>query len=189
MSSRKKEVGVDMGLKDEEKADLLNLVKSVVESKSKGEKAPRYSPSSETLKEKRGAFVTIHKNGMLRGCIGWLEATKPLYETVEEMAEAAAFRDPRFRPIASDELEMLDYEISVLTPFQRVQDVNEIQVGIHGILIRNGTRSGLLLPQVATERNWDRNTFLEETCRKAGLARDTWKDPSTEIYVFSADVF
>jgi len=189
MCSQKKEVGVDMGLTSDEKNELLGLCKTVIECKCKRLKPPIYKPTSEKLKEKCGAFVTIHKEGMLRGCIGWLNATKPLFETIEEMAEAAAFRDPRFRPISEDELEFLDYEISVLTPFHRIGDVNEIQVGTHGILVRHGSRSGLLLPQVATERNWDRITFLEETCRKAGLSRDTWKDPSTEIYLFSADVF
>ncbi|MHB8203608.1 MAG: AmmeMemoRadiSam system protein A [Desulfomonilaceae bacterium] len=189
MSSRKKEVGVDMGLTEEDKAQLLKLVKTAVQCKCKGLKPPVFEPTSEKLKEKCGAFVTINKKGMLRGCIGWLNATKPLCETVLEMAESAAFKDPRFRPICEDELEFLDYEISVLTPFHRIKDVDEIQVGIHGILIRNGLRSGLLLPQVAAERDWDRTTFLQETCRKAGLNRDEWKDPNTEIYVFSADVF
>ncbi|MGA8831228.1 MAG: AmmeMemoRadiSam system protein A [Desulfomonilaceae bacterium] len=189
MSSRKKEVGVDMGLTEEDKAQLLKLCKTAVQCKCEGLKPPVFEPTSEKLKEKCGAFVTINKKGMLRGCIGWLNATKPLCETVLEMAESAAFKDPRFRPICEDELEFLDYEISVLTPFHRIKDVDEIQVGIHGILIRNGLRSGLLLPQVAAERDWDRTTFLQETCRKAGLNRDEWKDPNTEIYVFSADVF
>jgi len=189
MSSRKKNVGVDMGLTDEDKNELLRLVEKVVECRCKGLKTERYEPRSEKLKEKCGAFVTIHKKGMLRGCIGWLNASKPLCETIEEMAEAAAFKDPRFRPICTDELEFLDYEISVLTPFQRVKDIDEIQVGVDGILVKHGACSGLLLPQVATERNWDRVTFLGETCRKAGLPRDAWKDPGTEIYKFSADVF
>ncbi|MCL5126753.1 MAG: AmmeMemoRadiSam system protein A [Deltaproteobacteria bacterium] len=189
MTSKKKEIGVDMGLTEEEKAQLRDLCKAVVESRCRGLKVPSCKSRSEKLNEKCGAFVTINKKGMLRGCIGWLNATKPLYETVQEMAENAAFKDPRFRPVSEDELEFLDYEISVLTPFRRVQDIEEIQVGKHGILIRNGAMSGLLLPQVAAERNWDRVTFLGETCRKAGLPRDMWKDPDTEIYIFSADVF
>jgi AmmeMemoRadiSam system protein A len=105
------------------------------------------------------------------------------------MAQAAAFRDPRFRPVEEEELPLLDLEISVLTPFEEIDDPEQIQVGLHGILIRKGYISGLLLPQVATERNWDRMTFLEEACRKAGLPRNAWKDPDTKIYVFSADVF
>lgn len=189
MISKNKEVGVDLGLTDEEKGQLTNLCKTVVEYKCKGLHSPPFNPTSSRLKEKCGAFVTINKNGMLRGCIGWLNADKPLFETVQEMAVAAAFKDPRFRPISEDELEFLDYEVSVLTPFRRIENIDEIQVGFHGILIRNGSRSGLLLPQVAAERDWDRITFLEETCRKAGLPRDMWKDPNTDIYIFSADVF
>jgi AmmeMemoRadiSam system protein A len=126
---------------------------------------------------------------MLRGCIGSLDASDPLYLTVEEMAQAAAFRDPRFRPVSEDELPYLDLEISVLTPMREIDDQDEIEVGKHGIMIKKGRLSGLLLPQVASERNWDRITFLEETCRKAGLPRDAWKDKETKIYVFSADVF
>jgi AmmeMemoRadiSam system protein A len=105
------------------------------------------------------------------------------------MAEAAAFQDPRFPPVSSQELGQLDYEISVLTPLRRIKDVEEIQVGIHGIYLKRGGSSGLLLPQVATEWGWDRTTFLEHTCTKAGLPEDAWKDRKTEIYIFSADVF
>jgi AmmeMemoRadiSam system protein A len=105
------------------------------------------------------------------------------------MAEAAAFQDPRFPPVSSQELDQLDYEISVLTPLRRIKDVEEIQVGIHGIYLKRGGSSGLLLPQVATEWGWDRTTFLEHTCTKAGLPEDAWKDTKTEIYIFSADVF
>jgi AmmeMemoRadiSam system protein A len=105
------------------------------------------------------------------------------------LAQAAAFRDPRFAPLLEEELPYLDLEISVLTPLTEIKDPEEIQVGVHGIFIRRGYRSGVLLPQVATERNWDRFTFLEETCRKAALPLDAWKDEETKIYVFSADVF
>jgi len=105
------------------------------------------------------------------------------------MAEAAAFQDPRFPPVTSKELGQLEYEISVLTPLRRIKNVEEIQVGIHGIYMKRGASSGLLLPQVATEWGWDRVTFLEHTCTKAGLPEDAWKDKKTEIYIFSADVF
>ena len=133
--------------------------------------------------------MSIHKKGMLRGCIGTLEASSPLWKCVEDMAQAAAFRDPRFRPVTEEELPYMDVEISVLTPFCEVEDPAAIQVGLHGLLIRKGYMSGLLLPQVASERNWDCITFLQETCRKAGLPADAWKDEDTKIYVFSADVF
>ena len=105
------------------------------------------------------------------------------------MAIAAAFQDSRFKPVAQSELNDLDIEISVLTPLQKISDVEEITVGKHGIYIIKDYQSGLLLPQVATEQGWDRKTFLEHTCTKAGLPEEAWKDPSTEIYIFSADIF
>ncbi len=105
------------------------------------------------------------------------------------MAAAAAFDDTRFSPLSAGELKDLDLEISVLTPLQRVEEVKEIEVGKHGLYIKKGFYAGLLLPQVATEYNWDRVTFLEETCRKAGLPKNAWKEKGTEIYMFSADIF
>lgn len=189
MSAQKKEVGLDLGLTDDEKRLLHEIVRTVIECKARRKNVPPFPPPTTKLQEKCGAFVTLYKKGMLRGCIGCLEARAPLHQVVEEMAEAAAFRDPRFRPVGEEELELLEQEISVLTPFKRVKDRCEIQVGVHGIVIRKGCQSGLLLPQVATERNWDCDTFLRETCRKAGLPKNALEDPDTEIYVFSADVF
>jgi len=125
----------------------------------------------------------------LRGCIGYIKAYKPLWETVQEMAIAAAFHDPRFPSLKPDEVKQLTFEISVLSPFKRIKDINEIEVGKHGLYMVRGYRSGLLLPQVATEYKWDRETFLQETCYKAGLPLDSWKDKETEIYIFSADYF
>lgn len=185
----KQRIGVDLGLNPEEKAELLEIAQQVVETHCRGEKPPEYSGTSPTLNEPRGAFVTLHKEGKLRGCIGHIRAKNPLAETVAEMAEAAAFYDPRFPPVTSEELELLQYEISVLTPLRRISEVDEIEVGVHGLYMKRGSCSGLLLPQVAAERGWDRNTFLEQTCTKAGLSVDAWKDEKTEIYLFSADVF
>jgi AmmeMemoRadiSam system protein A len=182
-------VGVDLGLTPEEKSELLKIAQAVVECNCRGEKPPKPEVESSTLNEPRGAFVTLHKDGKLRGCIGHIRAQKPLIETIVEMAEAAAFRDPRFPPVTLEELDQLKYEISVLTPLRRIKDVNDIQVGVHGIYMKRGVSSGLLLPQVATEWGWDRTTFLEHTCTKAGLPEDAWKDKKTEIYIFSADVF
>jgi AmmeMemoRadiSam system protein A len=125
----------------------------------------------------------------LRGCIGLIEAVKPLGETIQEMALSAAFCDPRFPPLTAQEFKDLDIEISVLTPLRRIKNVEEIQVGVHGLYLRNGSCRGLLLPQVATQYNWDRDTFLQQTCCKACLPPMAWKDPQTEIYVFSADIF
>ena len=146
-------------------------------------------PESPALRQPRGAFVTLRRGGALRGCIGTLVARRPLYEEVAQMALAAAFEDPRFPPLSAEELSDLELEISALTPLRRVQDPAEIEVGRHGLYIRRGPFSGVLLPQVAVEYGWDRETFLRETCRKAGLPPDAWRDPETEIYVFSAEVF
>jgi len=186
---RASRVGVDLGLTTQEKAELLNVARDVVEYHCRGEKPPKTMAASSTLNEPRGAFVTLHKDGKLRGCIGSIRAKKPLIDTIVEMAEAAAFRDPRFAPVTAEELGQLEYEISVLTPLRRIRNVEDIQVGTHGIYMKRGASSGLLLPQVATEWGWDRTTFLQHTCSKAGLPEDAWKDKKTEIYIFSADVF
>jgi hypothetical protein len=186
---KKGRVGVDLGLNAEEKKTLHEIAHTVIWNKVSGKAVPEFHVQSEKLKELRGAFVTINKSGSLRGCIGHIKGTKPLYKTVEEMAEAAAFDDPRFPPVTKDELKDLSIEISVLTPFKQITDVNEIEVGKHGIYMERGFYSGLLLPQVATEYGWDRETFLEQTCRKAGLPPDAWKDKDTKIYIFSADIF
>jgi AmmeMemoRadiSam system protein A len=186
---KNRKVGVNLGLTSAEKAQLLEIARNVVESHCRGEKTPEFVLNSPTLQEPRGAFVTLHKEGKLRGCIGHIRAKEPLVKTIVEMAEAAAFHDPRFPPVSSKELGLLEYEISVLTPLQRIKEVDEIEVGKHGIYMKRGSCSGLLLPQVATEWGWDRTTFLEHTCTKAGLPEDAWKDKKTEIYIFSADVF
>jgi AmmeMemoRadiSam system protein A len=184
-----KKVGIDLGLNEEEKKTLHHIAKTVIENKVKGKPAPDFKIESPILEENRGAFVTLHKKGELRGCIGYIEGHGPLYKTIEEMAEAAAFRDPRFTPVKEKELPELELEISVLTPLKKIKEVNEIQVGKHGIYIKKGWFSGLLLPQVATEYGWDHLTFLEHTCQKAGLPSNAWKEKDTEIYIFSADIF
>ena len=184
-----RKVGIDMGLSDADKEELLKIARTTIECRVKGQKAPEFEIRSSTLMEKRGAFVTINKRGALRGCIGCIEALKPLWQTVREMAEAAALRDPRFPPVQESELEDINIEISVLTPLKKVKDADEIKVGRDGIVIRKGYNQGLLLPQVATEYGWDRTTFLQHTCIKAGLPRDAWKEEDTEIWAFSADVF
>ena len=118
-----------------------------------------------------------------------IEAREPLHQTIRAMAVQAAFADPRFCALQPGELDEIHIEISVLTPLERIYDPAQIEVGKHGIYVRKGYHSGLLLPQVATEHGWDRGQFLEWTCRKAGLSTNAWKDPSTEIFIFSADVF
>jgi len=178
-----------LGLSEQDKKTLHHIAKTVIENKATGKAVPDFKIDSPILTENRGAFVTINKKGQLRGCIGYIEGRGPLHKTVEEMAEAAAFRDPRFSPVKEKELPDLTIEISVLTPLRRITDVREIEVGKHGIYMRKGWYSGLLLPQVATEYGWDRQTFLEHTCNKAGLPSQAWKDKDTEIYIFSADIF
>jgi len=177
------------GLSEEEKKALLEYARSTIACRLQGKPLPSLSSDSGAAQEKRGAFVSLKKQGRLRGCIGYIEARKPLAQAVSDMALAAAFNDPRFPPLKREELADLDIEISVLTPLKKINDINDIKVGQHGLYVVRGFQSGLLLPQVATEYRWDRLTFLKETCYKAGLPADAWKDEKTEIYTFSAEVF
>jgi AmmeMemoRadiSam system protein A len=144
---------------------------------------------SDSLTQERGAFVTLKKNGALRGCIGYVAPLKALPLTVRDVAAYAAVEDNRFPPVTPQELGELEYEISVLSPLRRIWDVNEIQVGRDGLVVKSGRSEGLLLPQVATEQHWDRMKFLAQTCVKAGLGPEAWKDPDTEIFGFTALVF
>jgi len=179
----------DMNLSPADKKLLLEVARDSIAARLTGKAATSAPTSSPVLREPRGAFVSLHRQGQLRGCIGYIEAVKPLLETVKDMAPAAAFQDPRFRPLAADELADLEIEISVLTPMQLIKNVDEIEVGKHGLYLVRGMNRGLLLPQVATQYHWDRQTFLEQTCYKAGLPPDAWKDPNTQIYTFSAEIF
>jgi uncharacterized protein len=178
-----------MDLSDRDKKLLLQIARDSIEAHLLDKPAPRLSAVPPSLCQPRGAFVSLHRRGQLRGCIGYLEAVQPLGETVREMAAAAAFQDPRFRPLGREELADLEVEISVLSPMQLVNNIDQIQVGTHGLYIIQGRCRGLLLPQVATEYHWDRLTFLAQTCGKAGLPADAWKDPATQIYLFTAEVF
>ncbi len=189
LSKKRKTTGADPGLTEGEKSRLLEIARDAIDDRLRGEKTSFAEPGSSTLKEKRGVFVSLHKKGRLRGCIGCIEGRKPLFKAVQEMAQSAAFEDPRFSPLSQEEMKNLDIEISVLTPLKEVKDISEIEVGIHGIYLVKGFYSGLLLPQVATQYGWDRTTFLEETCRKAGLPPQSWKDEKTKIYIFKADIF
>lgn len=135
-----------------------------------------------------GAFVTIHTGGALRGCLGRLETDRPLAENVAHLAAVVSDSDPRFTPLTAPELVATEIEISALTPEEEVLDVSEIEVGRHGLIVEQGHRRGLLLPQVATEHDWDRDTFLEHTCLKAGLPRDAWQR-GARVWLFEAEVF
>jgi AmmeMemoRadiSam system protein A len=185
----RKKAGISLGLREEEKKALRQIAQAAIEGRLKGGKAAPQEGLTPNLQENRGAFVSLHKGGHLRGCIGQIIPTKPLHQTIADMAMAAAFDDPRFDPLSVKELKDLELEISVLTPMERVRNTDEIEIGRHGLYVKKGVFSGLLLPQVATEYNWNRVTFLEETCRKAGLQRNAWKEMDTEIYMFSADIF
>jgi AmmeMemoRadiSam system protein A len=173
----------------EEKAFLHQLALGAIAHRLTGQPLPSMAGETPKLKENRGSFVTLKRKGQLRGCIGTIQAFKPLSRNIMEMAQAAAFQDPRFPPLAKNELADLEIEISVLTPFRLIRDIEEIQVGTHGLLVERGGYSGLLLPQVATEYRWDRQTFLEHTCLKAGLPKEAWKDRNTKIQIFSAEIF
>ena len=154
-----------------------------------GKKLPKYNFEDRIFQERRGAFVTLHKHGQLRGCIGYIVGIAPLLDTIQRMAIASAFEDPRFPSLEKEEFKYLNIEISVLTPLKKVRDISEIKIGRDGLLIRKGFYQGLLLPQVAEEEGWDVETFLKHTCLKAGLYPDVWKEEGTTIEKFSAQIF
>ncbi len=176
-------------LTEEERGALLGLARSTIAQFLKDGSRVPLPEAKGHLSEVCGAFVTLNSRGQLRGCIGSMIGRGPLVETVQEMAIAAATEDPRFDGLKPSELEDVDIEISVLSPMRRIEDVSEIEVGTHGILMRQGIYQGVLLPQVATEWGWDREEFLANTCLKAGLPTEAWKDPETVIEIFSAEVF
>ncbi|MBN1466351.1 AmmeMemoRadiSam system protein A [candidate division KSB1 bacterium] len=175
-------------LTQEEQKALLRAARVAIEKLLGERKTEPAELDSPIFSEKRGAFVTLHNRGELRGCIGYVQAYKPLHETVCEMAVAAC-RDPRFKPVDAHELSDIDIEISVLSLLRQIADINEIEVGQHGLYIKNGAYSGLLLPQVATDYNWDAETFLRQTCRKAALPLEAWRYEDTIIKIFTAQVF
>lgn len=176
-------------LNTEQKKILLGIAKKTITYAVNKKSIPDFKITDAALNLKYGAFVTIHKNGNLRGCIGNIIGTAALYKTITKMAIEAALHDPRFGQVMPGELDDIDIEISVLSPFEKITDINKIEVGVHGLFIKNGYYQGLLLPQVATEYNWDRKEFLEHTCQKAGLSRDCYMRESCEIFIFSATVF
>jgi AmmeMemoRadiSam system protein A len=179
-------------LGEPERTELLHLARQTVTAFVNGQDVPAPEPDTlpAALRQAGACFVTLENHGRLRGCIGNMIATGPLYEAVIRNA-ASACRDPRFvhDPVTAEELDALHIEISYLTPMQRVSKTDDIVVGRDGLLIRLGRQSGVLLPQVAYERGWTRGEFLAQTCYKAGLPLDAWKQPEAEIYSFTAEVF
>ncbi|MFH1857015.1 MAG: AmmeMemoRadiSam system protein B [Candidatus Omnitrophota bacterium] len=175
-------------LNETQRKKLIEIARQSISVYLKNGESGTFEVKDEILKEKKGAFVTLTINSQLRGCIGRLAADTPLYEVIAEMAVEAAFDDPRFRKLSEAEFKNIKIEISVLSPFKKIDNLDEIEVGRHGLLIRKGFYSGLLLPQVADDYGWNRQEFLENVCCKAGLDKDAYKQ-GAEIYIFSAEVF
>ncbi len=173
----------------EQKKYLLQIARKSIETYLNNEKYFPEEPNDNELKKKSGVFVTLNKNHNLRGCIGFIVGVKPLYEAVYTMAREAAFNDPRFPELNNKELKYIDIEISVMTPLKKIDNIEEIKVGKHGIYIKKGFYSGLLLPQVATDWGYNREQFLQNTCMKAGMQPDCYKYSETEIYIFECEIF
>jgi AmmeMemoRadiSam system protein A len=184
-----------MSLGNEERVVLLRLAREAVAAAARSQPWHPSLPNSRSLpavlQQPSGAFVSLHKEGALRGCVGLVEPSLPLYQTVMEAAEAAALRDARFPAVRPEELPSLEIEISVLSTPQSLGSPissQEIQIGLHGLIVTQGNQRGLLLPQVASERHWTAARFLDETCHKAGLPRDAWRT-GARVEVFQAQVF
>ena len=178
----------EQGLTPAQRQELLALARTTITEYLKTKRIPDYQTDDPVLNAHAGAFVTLKKEGQLRGCIGRLMADAPLYRTVQEMAVASATSDPRFRPLTLKELEKVSLEISVLSQIYPITDVEQIEVGRHGLLIVANGHQGVLLPQVAVEEGWGREEFLQNLCLKAGLARDCWTKKAS-LYAFTATVF
>jgi AmmeMemoRadiSam system protein B/AmmeMemoRadiSam system protein A len=175
-------------LSSDERKKLLGIARQTLAQFLETGTVLRFGVSEPNLYQERGCFVTLKKDGELRGCIGNLAPARPLYLTVQNVAISAAISDSRFPQVTREELEDISVEISVLSPFELVEDVSEIEVGRHGLVIFKGQNQGVLLPQVATEQNWDRDEFLRQICLKAGLTENAWQE-GAQLYAFTAEVF
>lgn len=174
-------------LSETDRKSILELARQAVEEVVTQRRPLEKIPKTEAFEERRGVFVTLHVHGKLRGCIGVIEPQEQLGESVVRCATGAAVGDPRFHPMQPEELPGLQVEVSLLSPPHRIQP-DEIEIGKHGLLVEQGIRRGLLLPQVALEHHLKREEFLRETCHKAGLAADAWKAPETRIYGFTCEI-
>jgi len=178
-----------MNFTDEEGRQLIKLARDVIESQFHDVEVNIPLSLKDKLIQPRGIFVTINKRDELRGCIGFTEPVLPLGIAVAKAAKSAAFEDPRFPPLKEEELKDIEIEISVLTLPEKIEpDPNLIKVGEDGLIVKKGAYSGLLLPQVATEYNWSTEEFLSQTCVKAGLSKDAWKEKDIEIQKFQAQI-
>ena len=178
-------------LTEEQREFLLSLARDAIKAAVAGTSPPELDCGDEQLCEKSGAFVTIKRAGRLRGCIGQFTSDGPLWQTVRNMARAAAVEDSRFfhNPIQPGEVDDLSIEVSVLSPLKRVTDPLDFELGVHGIYIKRGFQRGCFLPQVATETGWSKEEFLTQCAAgKAGMPPDAWKQPDTEVYVFTAEI-
>jgi uncharacterized protein len=175
-------------LGNREKQLLLDVARRAVTAAAERRESPESLPAVPNLGESTGAFVTLHHRGRLRGCIGQIDMDQSLVEVVAHCAKSAAFEDPRFDPLRPDELAETEIELSVLSSLEEIAP-NRIEAGKHGLMVSLGRQRGVLLPQVAIECRWAAGRFLEETCVKAGLKRDAWREPGTKIECFTAEVF
>jgi AmmeMemoRadiSam system protein A len=175
-------------LSEADRHSLLELARRAIAEAVSLQKPAAGIPGSGVFAEKRGVFVTLHARGRLRGCIGVIEAFEPLGQSIARCAASAAFEDPRFSPVSAAELPELQIELSVLFPPEPILPEN-IEIGKHGLLVSQAAKRGLLLPQVAVQHKLGREQFLEETCRKAGLAPRAWQEPETQILGFTCEVF
>ncbi|MDP3730634.1 MAG: AmmeMemoRadiSam system protein B [Candidatus Omnitrophota bacterium] len=177
-------------LNDVQRKRLLQIARESITSYVRDGKRKSFIEKDLVLNQPMGAFVTLHEAGELRGCIGNMAGQGPLYKTIADMAIEAATGDPRFQKLSTAEIDKIVLEISVLSPLQRVKSADEIKIPGHGVIVKSGFNSGVYLPQVATETEWSKEEFLTSLCaQKAGLKPDAWKNPSTEIYIFTAEVF
>lgn len=174
-------------LNKEQQKVLLNLARQAIMSKLTGSQINK--PVDAALMIKCGVFVTLHKKEELRGCIGYIKGYKDLVSSIVEMAQSAAFRDPRFESVSTTEIEEIEIEISILSDMIPVMDTTEIVIGRDGLLLEHPLGSGLLLPQVPVEWGWDVPTFLRQLCYKAGLTPGSWADDKAQLYRFSAEIF
>jgi len=182
--------GENTMLNTNQRKRLLEIARKSLETYLKSGKKLEVNETDPSLLKKNGAFVTLREKGELRGCIGNLVGSQPLYLTIRDMAVEAAVGDPRFPAVTAEELKEIEIEVSVLSELKKIDDPLSIELGVHGVLVRRGFNSGVFLPQVATETGWSKEEFLSNLCsHKAGLAADAWKDKSTAVYVFTAEVF